>query len=236
MVDSSRMPRRILHTSDLHLKSLGDRACHALEALVNLAVKTKVDLVIIAGDLFDHNRVDDNLVSFVVEQLRRLPVYVAILAGNHDCLTPDSVFERVDLWRSCTNVRVFRSPQGETLDLPGLGVLLWGKSINTYEGDVRPLAGIPRPTGNGQWHIAVAHGYYVNTDPPLFPSLHITDEEIVNSGWDYIALGHSPVFRCVCDEPVNAYYCDSPSLSGTVNIVDFAEETGVQVTCYPLRE
>ena len=34
MVDSSRMPRRILHTSDLHLATLGDRACYSLEVLV----------------------------------------------------------------------------------------------------------------------------------------------------------------------------------------------------------
>lgn len=158
MVDGSRMRRRILHTSDLHLASLGDRACHSLEALVELVIKTKVDLVIVAGDLFDHNKVGDNLVSFVAEQLQRLPVYVAIVPGNHDCLTPDSVFRRAALWRKCANVRVFRAPHGETLDLPGLGISLWGKSIDSYEHDVRPLAGIPRPQGNGQWHIAVAHG------------------------------------------------------------------------------
>ena len=229
MIDGSRVRRRILHTSDLHLELLGDRACYSLEALVDLAIKTKVDLVIIAGDLFDHNKVDDDLVSFVVEQLQRLPVYVAILPGNHDCLGPGSVFNRVELWRNCANVRVFRAPHGETLDLPGLGVLVWGKCIDCYN-DVRPLAGIPRPQGNGRWHIAVAHGYCVGAKPPLFPSYHITQEEIVTSGWDYIALGHHPIFRCVCSEPVKAYYCGSPSLFGTVAIVDLAEETGVQVT------
>ncbi len=235
MADGSRMPRRVLHTSDLHLVSLDDRACHNLEALVNLASKTKVDLVIVAGDLFDHNRVDDNLVSFVVEQLQRLPVYVAILPGNHDCLTPDSVFERVNLWRNCANVRVFRAPHGETIDLPGLGMSLWGKPNNSYDHDVRPLAGIPRPQENGQWHIAVAHGYYVGLGPPLFSSFHITQKEIVaSSGWDYIALGHVPTFNCICSEPVKAYYCGSPPLSGTVAIVDIDEDTGVQVTRYSL--
>ncbi len=230
MSGNGRIPLRILHTADLHLDTLGDSACRSLEAVVNGAITTKVDLVIIAGDLFEHNRVRDDLVNFVVEQLQRLPVYVAILPGNHDCLTPGSVFERTGLWQSCSNARLFMSPDGETLDLPDLGVSLWGKSINTYDGDVRPLDGIPRPVVNGYWHVAIAHGYYV-TEPPVFPSFHITEEEIATSGWDYIALGHYPGFRCVCDEPVKAYYCDSP-VSGTVNIVDFAEETGVQVTRY----
>ena len=234
--DGSRIRQRILHTSDLHLASLGDGACHSLEALVELAIKTKVDLVIVAGDLFDHNKVDNSLVGFVVEQLQRLPVYVVILPGNHDCLTPDSVFQRAALWQNCANVRVFRAPHGEMLDLPGLGISLWGKSIDSYEHDVRPLAGIPPPQGNGRWHIAVAHGYYVSAEPPLFPSYHITEEEIVTSGWDYIALGHSIIFRCVCNEPVKAYYCGSPSLSGTLAIIDLAEETGVQVTQHSLMK
>ena len=234
MTDSKRMPWRVLHTSGLHLVSLDDRACHSLEALVALAIKAKVDLVIVAGDLFDHNRVNDSLISFVVEQLQRLPVYVAILPGNHDCLASGSAFNRAELWQNCPNVRVFRAPHGEILDLPGLGMSLWGKSIDSYEHDVQPLAGIPRPQGNGQWHIAVAHGYYVGAEPPLFPSYQITEEEIVTSGWDYIALGHLVTFGCVCNEPVKAYYCGSPSLSGTVAIVDLAEETGVQVTRYSL--
>ncbi len=234
MVDGSRMPRRVLHTSDLQLVSLDDKACHSLEAVVNLAIKVKVDLVIVAGDLFDSNRVNDNLVSFVVEQLKSLPVYVAILPGNHDCLTLGSVFDRAGFWQNCANVRVFRAPRGETLDLPDLGVSVWGKPIVSYEGNDRPLAGIPRPQRNERWHIAVAHGYCIGVEPRVFPSYHITQEEIVTSGWDYIALGHWPIFRCVCNEPVKAYYCDSPSISATVNIVDLAEEAGVQVTRYSL--
>ncbi|MFH0769374.1 MAG: metallophosphoesterase [Chloroflexota bacterium] len=230
MSDNGRMPLRVLHTADLHLEIFGDSACRGLEAVVNVAITAKVDLVIIAGDLFDHNRVRDNVVSFAIEQLQRLSVDVVILPGNHDCLAADSVFGRMGLWQTCTNVRFLRSPEGETLDLPDLGVSLWGKPIDTYDGDIHPLDGIPRPVPNGHWHVAIAHGYYV-TEPPVFPSFHITEEEIATSGWDYIALGHYPGFRCVCNEPVKAYYCDSP-VSGTVNIIDFSEEAGVQVTRY----
>ena len=218
----------ILHTSDLHLDLLGDKACDCLEALVGLAIKNKVDLVIIAGDLFDHNRVDDDLISFAVEQLERLTVPTVILPGNHDCLVLGSVFERAELWRDGANVRILGAPLGETLDLPELGVSLWGKSMDFDDGSVRPLAGIPRPEKNGHWHIVVAHGYYVGGEYPLFPSYHITEEEIVSSGWDYIALGHVVTFGCVCSKPV-AYYCGSP-LFGTVALVELAEETGVQVS------
>lgn len=231
MAEGNRRQRRVLHTSDLHLEVLGDRACRSLETLVDLALQHKVDLVIIAGDLFDHDRVADDLVSFVVEQLRRLTVAVVILPGNHDCLVPGSALMRANLWKSGTNVHIFKSTQGEILDLPDPAITLWGKSMDSYEYDVRPLAGIPSPGGNGRWYIAVAHGFYVNTEPPLFPSYHITRDEIMAAGWDYIALGHLITFGCVCDQP-KAYYSGSPSLSGTVAIVDLAEGTGVQVTSY----
>ena len=236
MADGNKIPRRVLHTSDFHLETLNDRACHSLQALVGLVVKMKVDLVVIAGDLFDHNRVDNNLVSFVVEQLRRLPVDVVILPGNHDCLVPDSVYHRHELWKDIPNVRIIRDPQGETLDLPGAGIEVWGKPIDSYDGGkIRPLDGVAQPRENGQWHIAVAHGYYVGDNFPVFPSLHISHQEIATSCQDYVALGHYPVFRCVCSEPVKAYYSDSPSLHGAVTIVDFNEETGVQVNRHSLE-
>ncbi|MFC1940537.1 exonuclease SbcCD subunit D [Chloroflexota bacterium] len=230
MSDTGKTPLRILHTSDLHLALLGDKECHSLETVVDAACQAKVDLVIIAGDLFDHNRVDDNVVSFAVEQLRRLPMYVAILPGNHDCLTPNSPYERTHLWQDCANVQIFRSSEGEMLDLPGLGLSLWGRAFDSYEGDFLPLVGIPQPEWDGQWHIAVAHGYHVGDDPPLFPSFHITHKEIVGSGWDYIALGHLITFKCVSDGPVKAFYSGSPSASGAVAVVDLSEETGVQVS------
>jgi len=193
-------------------------------------MRSEVDLVIVAGDLFDHSKVDDKLVSFAAEQLRRMAIPTVLMAGNHDCLAPGSAFERRHLWEGCDNVQILREPEGEVLDLPGLGVTIWGKSIDSHDYDVRPLEGIPKPEEDGRWNIAMAHGYYVSTSPPLFPSYNITREEIVNSGWDYIALGHIPQFRCICNEPVKAYYCGSPSLSGTFATVDLEEESGVQVS------
>ncbi|MBM2824912.1 MAG: hypothetical protein HW402_576 [Dehalococcoidales bacterium] len=228
--------RRLLHTSDLHLLSLGDNACVGLEALVNLAMKMKVDMVIVAGDLFDHNRVDDKLVGFTVEQLRRMAIETIILPGNHDCLVPGSVYEREELaalWNGAPNVQIMRAAQGETLDFPRLDISVWGKANDSYDNDMRPLAGLPEPDDDRRWHIAVAHGYYSGSEVEPYHGFTISRDEIVSSRQDYIALGHWPVFRCVCSEPVKAYYCDSPSMAGTVNIVDLGGN-GVEVTRYTL--
>ncbi len=229
-----RTRRRILHTSDIHLDRVEDKACDGLTAVVNLAIDEQVDMVIIAGDLFDHNRIENDLVGFVVKQLRRLPVPVVILPGNHDCLVPGSVYERAE-FQGSDNIHIIGAPQGETLDLPELEVSIWGKCIDSYDVDVLPLEGMPQPQGNGRWHIAIAHGYYVGSEPALSPSYHIRQEEVINSGRDYIALGHLPMFRGVCLKPVPAYYCGSPSVSGSVALVELDEGTGVQVTQYMLE-
>ena len=223
-----RERRQILHTSDFHLDRPGDKACDSLEALVNLAIRTEVDMVMIVGDLFDNNRVSDKLIRFVVKQLRRLEAPVVILPGNHDCLVPGSALGREELWSNCANVRIIREPNGEILDIPDAGVSVWGRSFDSYD-DIKPLAGIPEPGKNGHWHIAMAHGYYVGAGTPLFPSYHITEEEITSSGWDYIALGHIVTFSCVCSKPA-AYYCGAPPFTGTAALVELSNETGVQVS------
>ena len=220
-----RQKRRLLHTSDLHLDLLGDKACQSLETLVNLAKKLKVDLVIIAGDFFDHNRVDDNLVIFAIEELNRLAVPVVILPGNHDSLVPGSVFNRKNLWDSCPNVQIIREPSGQTIIFHELGISVWGRPIISYSGDTQPLTGTVSDH-NGFWHVGVAHGSYAN------------GEEIAASGSDYIALGHWPNFRCVCSSPAKAYYCDSPSMlfpESTVNIIDLVDGEEVKVMPYSLQ-
>lgn len=235
MAENGKRPRRILHTADLHLISLGDKACQSLEAVVDHAIKAEVDLVIIAGDFFDHNRVSADLVNFAVEQLRRLSVQTLILPGNHDCLVKDSVYSReelVGLWNSLANVRILRAEQGENVALPDLNMSVWGKPICSYDEDTQPMVGVPVPH-NGGWHIAIAHGYYSGTDSRHYRRYSISRDEIATSQQDYVALGHWPAFRCVCAEPVKAYYCDSPSISGTVNIVDLVEE-GVEVSRFAL--
>lgn len=237
MANGRRAKRRLLHTSDLHLELLDDSGCRSLKLVVDLAIKTNADLVVIAGDLFDSNRVSDDVVTFAVQHLRRLSVDAIIAPGNHDCLVPDSVYNRMYLWDDATNVRIFRALEGETLAFPDLGISVWGKPLASYGDDVGPLEGIPQPQRDGQWHIAVAHGYFMGPQSRPWASFHITTEEIIRSCRDYVALGDSHAFGCVCSGPVNAYYCGSPSSgTGTVAIVDLMDGTEVQVACYSLRE
>jgi exonuclease SbcD len=232
---SWRPTRRLLHTSDLHLESLENGGCQDFTALITAARQTQADLVVIAGDLFDSQRVRDDLIDFMVEGLRNLASPVVILPGNNDCLTPASAYGRSTIWEDCPNIKIFRSPEGETVKFPDLNITLWGKPMMSYDDRISPLEGIPRPEVQGYWNIAVAHGFYIGNDPHYSPSYQITRREIDESGRDYIALGHIPVFKVISDEPVVACYSGSPQTSGGFLIVDLDEETGIKLRRYPER-
>ena len=59
----------MLHTSDVHIA--GDQGSIAgLRGVVDTAVECDVDIVLIAGDLFDSSRVHDDAVAETVGELR----------------------------------------------------------------------------------------------------------------------------------------------------------------------
>lgn len=84
---------RILHTSDWHLgRSFGPVSLHAdqqafLDWLVELVVAERVDLVVVAGDLYDRAIPPTESVALLRDALERLVAHrvrVVAVAGNHD--------------------------------------------------------------------------------------------------------------------------------------------------------
>lgn len=235
---------RILHTADIHLGASNrggynlleigeqaDRCCAVLKSIVDLSIYVKADLIVIAGDLFDRNLVDSSTLESALRQLNRATVPVLILPGNHDCLSPKSVYVRVPFAQCASNVHIFINPEGERFSLTELDLAVWGKPVTDAESDFRPMSGIP-PRGKERWQIAVAHGHYVGAHFQRADMYQISQEEIVESCYDYVALGHWPSFCCVCDAPVKAFYCGAASETGTVAIVDFFQSGEIEVRCH----
>ncbi|WP_370239495.1 exonuclease SbcCD subunit D [Neptunomonas phycophila] len=84
---------KILHTSDWHLGrqfhnvSLLEDQRHVLQQIVDYAVSSGVDVVIIAGDIYDRSVPPANAVSVMSElisQLHQAGIIVIITSGNHD--------------------------------------------------------------------------------------------------------------------------------------------------------
>jgi DNA repair protein SbcD/Mre11 len=98
---------RLLHTGDVHLGArhadLGEQAAAqrerqflAFRAAIDLAIAEKVDVVLIAGDLFDSNTQPKRSVERVAAELKRLveaKIRTVIIPGTHD------VYDRASLYR-----------------------------------------------------------------------------------------------------------------------------------------
>ena len=246
-----RRPLRVLHTADVHLDSegYGDAAAQAAHrargrrvwsGIVDRALADQVDLLLIAGDLFDHNRVADETVAFVRGELARLRQPVVILPGNHDVLSTDSVYDRHDLAAGARHVHVLRRLDGEVLDLPELDARVWGRAMEQHVPEFQPLADIPS-RDDRRWCLAVAHGFFYPERQRPERSSPIFADEVRDTGWDYVALGHHHLRADVSQERVTAWYAGAPTNDwadnppdGPVLRIDFSAEGGVRVVPRPL--
>src|SRR5438445_11255161 len=127
----SRRPLRVLHTADVHLESDGygdtsqqaahrERERRTFERIVDRALSDQVDLLLIAGDLFDHNRASEEAVEFVRRDLGRLRKPVVILPGNDEVLRSNAIYDRHEVTAVASHVPLIRQLYGETIVLPSV--------------------------------------------------------------------------------------------------------------------
>ncbi|HWP60309.1 MAG TPA: metallophosphoesterase [Candidatus Acidoferrales bacterium] len=228
----------VVHSSDLHLGTDSMFGSHGSDRLVILksvleaAAAKGADVVVLAGDTFDHNRQPADLIERTAKILDDYGAPVVILPGNHDPLTPDSVYRRAEFVIPA-NVHVLGLTAGEIVEFPELGLEIWGRAHMDYC-DMAPLRE-PRPRSL-PWRLAAAHGHYVDEpEEPgrLLGSWLIRREQLIAVDAHYVALGHWNRAARVSDEAVNAYYSGAPDFTGTVNLVCF-RPGGVEVTHAPV--
>jgi DNA repair exonuclease SbcCD nuclease subunit len=225
----------LVHSSDLHIDSPAyfehpDRDTLAvLKAVVHAANEVSADVLLLAGDVFEHNRLPSAILEKAAHCLASAKLSVVILPGNHDPLTPESVYERGRL-DDLPNVHVIGLSGSNSIILESMDLEIWGNAHRHY-GDMQPLRDpLPRKT---RWQVAVAHGHHV-PEPPYAaqyrPSWLISEQDVNRTMADYVALGHWDRHMCVSTDSVAAYYSGSPRLTGAVNVVSFTKQGTVRVS------
>lgn len=195
------MPIRLLHTADIHLDasfaaggfaaSFGPRRRQRLRDVLTTAVTRAADwpadALLIAGDLFDADRVTQDTVDF----LRRLfesvaPLPIVIAPGNHDPFTPGSRYATT-AWPD--NVRIFDEPTWQAVEI-GDALTVHGFAFDGPDVSSNPFGSLTLPD-NGRIHVAVAHGAERGCLPEgqkLYAPFSAS--ESVPHGLRYLALGH----------------------------------------------
>ena len=236
-------PLKLVHTSDVHLdgRYVGEpvdgfrnHAERAFAAVVDVTLEEAADLLLIAGDLFDNNRVPDEDFDFVRDQLARLSCPVVVLPGNHDVHDHYSIWRRIEADDVGGHVHLMLDTAGASIEFEELGATAWGRAMAEHAPENEPLEGVPMRQ-EGVWNIGLAHGLVVSKREGIGSS-QITHEEIRASGFDYLALGHVHVWGDMSQGSVTACYPGSPvgsyasAAGGHVAVASFQPDRGVELT------
>ena len=229
-------PAEILlaHSSDLHIdddftaRVYGGDGTAGLRLVLDAAQRAGAHVLLIVGDMFDNNRVSAATLARVADLLAGAALRVVILPGNHDPVVAGSVFHRGRL-DAIDTVHIIGLTHPDAVLFPDLELEIWGHPHLDYENMV-PLRGPRRRTT--RWQVAMAHGHFEwrrDRATPLRPSWLFSEDEIVATEADYLALGHWDRAVQVGDAMVPAYYSGSPELAKTINLIRLSETDGVCV-------
>ena len=202
---------RIIHTADVHLGArhddLGDQASAqrerqfaAFTAAVDLALAEKVDLFLIAGDLFDSNVQPRRSVERVAAQLKRLAeskIRSVIIPGTHDCYDRASIYRAYDLKALAgsgpnDDLVTVLTPDRPSVHFEACDAIVHGPVFATKKAPHSPLRDLAGRPGDppATWRIGMVHGSIAIPGKTERDDVVITGEEIAATGFDYLALGH----------------------------------------------
>ena len=139
-----------LHAADFHL----DSPFHALPPeqaaerrqeqrqlltrLADTARQAQVDLVFLAGDLFDGQRARPETVQALYQVLEELEAEVFLSPGNHDPYSPTSPYGKFP-WPD--HVHIFTQAAPARVEVPQLGAVVYGSAFTSLYRMDSPLAG-----------------------------------------------------------------------------------------------
>jgi exonuclease SbcD len=202
---------RLLHTADVHLGArhadLGEvaatqreRQFAAFRATIDLAIEEKVDILLIAGDLFDSNTQPNRSVERVAAELKRLAaahIRTVIIPGTHDTYDRASIYRSNDLPAMAGSgpgdeMVTILSPERSSVRFAACDVVVHATVFGMKRAPYSPLRDIRivQPDETATWHVGMVHGSLAIPDRTDRDDVVVTKEEIAETGLDYLALGH----------------------------------------------
>lgn len=218
---------RLVHTADIHLDTcfagaglppgFGNRRRQNLRDvfhdIVKHAVREEAEALLIAGDLFEQDRVSRDTVAFLQTTFKafpNLPVFIA--PGNHDPYIGSSPYVTEE-WPE--HVHIFSSPEWTALELPDSSVTVHGFGFDGPDVSVNPFGTLTIPQ-DGRTHVAVAHGSALGHQPPGKTAYAPFEPgDAAPAGLRYLALGHfHSKIEVKGDFDCSVYYSGSPEGRG----------------------
>lgn len=261
---------KFLHTADLHIGkrifelSMIEDQKYILDRIYEIAVKEKVDALLIAGDVYDRAVPPAEAVSLLDEFLTRFidaGIKVIMISGNHDSAERVSFAGRILEKRGLYIAGNYSEPlQTVTLEdeygpvtfvcMPFVKPAVTG-CTNSEQAVAHMLSNLPMTLDGNRRHVLVTH-FFVTGEQGETPLLSDSESEVnvggldnVGAGlfraFDYVALGH--IHRPQHISGGNIYYAGAPlkysfseaNHDKSVNLVTLGEAGEVDVQKIPLK-
>lgn len=195
---------KFLHTADWHLgrvfplfseernKQLAKARFTMVRSIMNHADKQQIGLILVCGDQFEDGEFKSpDLIAELFSIIGAFPhIKVLMIAGNHDPLVPNNIYDRIDASLYPPNLTMIR--RSETVLLEEEECIIFAASLFSKTSRKNPLDWIiesERGTeqlvriGMGHGSLAI-EGKFNPDDFPIDPQFRR------NAGLDYLALGH----------------------------------------------
>ncbi|MBM4185541.1 MAG: DNA repair exonuclease [Gemmatimonadetes bacterium] len=213
---------RFLHVADVHLDTsfagrsesvrqrLREASREAFRRAVDLAIREEVHAFLVAGDLFDSDRLSLKTERFMLEQMARLGdhgITVVYATGNHDPGAAPNGPRRL-AWPQNVHVVSEATPRrilvADASGDPVGYVTAAGHASAEERADLS--RGFPRPSGElpqvALLHTQVHHSLGAHEHHPYAPS---ELSFLLRSGYDYWALGHVHERQGLSEDPPVTY-------------------------------
>lgn len=195
---------RFLHTADLQLgmpfcgipdpdarASARKARLESVDHIGEAARREKASFVVVAGDLFDANTVDQRTVREARDRLAGIGLPTYILPGNHDHGGADSVYRSGAFTQQCPpNVTVLLDSNPRVVS-EGEAVLLPAPLLRRHNEDpTRHLtAELGRDLAPGAVRVGVAHGSVSDFGQSIAEGNRLDPALAEKADLDYLALG-----------------------------------------------
>jgi len=217
---------KFLHVADTHLgysayrkvteDGINQREMDAYDVFkqfIDYAIKSKPDLIIHAGDLFDSVRPNNRAITFAIKQIIRLSkekIPFIVIAGNHEHPKLKETGHIFSIFDHMDHVYPVYNAKYETLSFKINDEKIMVHAIPQCELKTQFNEELkkPRPDKTVDYNIFVSHGAV--TGIKVFSMIEfnelIISTEVLAKNFDYIALGHYHRFSKLAN---NAFYSGS---------------------------
>ena len=185
---------KVLHCADLHLDSpfsgldpiqsetRREEQRELLRNLICFIRNQHVDLVLIAGDLFDNAFTNSKTVKYAADLFKSAGCPIVIAPGNHDPYTKNGIYSA----GFPKNVYIFDDEKLSFFDFEELGISVWGYAFTSPSYEKHPL-GIEYSVNPDRLNLLCAHADIIQSLSKYAP---ISPAELNDSPFDYAAFGH----------------------------------------------